>query len=84
MYCNLSHRLSDSIVYHDELNMQVYNKLVTSQQRGDPMSEFCLHTGTNVVDIFTPLTRSQALQSMQSAEWMDACLLYTSPSPRDS
>jgi hypothetical protein len=52
--------------------MQDFNKLVTSQQRGDPLTEFCLQTRTNVVDTFTPLTKSQALHSMQSAEWIDA------------
>ena len=40
MYCNLIHRHSDYDVYHDELNMEDFNKLITSHQRGDPLSEF--------------------------------------------
>ena len=72
MYCNLTHRHSGYDIYHDELNMQDFNKLVTSQQRGDSLTEICLQTRTNAVDTFTPLTKSQALDSMQSAEWIDA------------
>ena len=52
--------------------MEDFNKLISSHQRGDPLSEFCLQTESNVVDTFTPLTRSQVLHSIQSAEWMEA------------
>ena len=52
-------------------NVEDFKKLITSNQRRD---EYCLQTGSSVVDTFTPLTRSQALHSMQSAEWMEAKL----------
>ena len=36
------------------------------------MVDFCLQTCTCQVNIFTPLTRNQAMRSPQAAEWLAA------------
>ena len=34
------------------------------------MVDFCLQTCTSQVNIFTPLTRNQAMKNPQAAEWL--------------
>ena len=46
--------------------------LLTQCEKGDELANYCLQTNMSQVDIFTPLTRRQALSSPQSEEWLKA------------
>ena len=52
-----------------ELTDNMFELLLGQYDHGDPLVEYCLETCTSQVDIFTPLTRKQALKSPQFEQW---------------
>ena len=70
--CNLTSSSSTEDVYQASLSEEDFTSLLKSQTLGDVMVDFCLQTCTSQVNIFTPLTRNQAMRSPQAAEWLAA------------
>jgi hypothetical protein len=54
------------------IGQEAYSKILKQYDHGDQLVDYCLSTNECQVDIFTPLTRKQAVASPQSEQWLSA------------
>jgi hypothetical protein len=56
----------------EQLNKPDYTRLLNQYDYGDQLVEFCLQTACSQVDVFTPITRKQAMPGQQCDQWLVA------------
>ena len=55
-----------------QLSMGELQVLIPIRHRGDQLVDYCMEAMTNIVNVFTPSTRKQALKCEQANRWMEA------------
>ena len=69
---------SDSVTLSIEENERVMlslhelETLIPVRHWGDPLVDYCMESMINLVNVFTPSTRKQALRCEQADNWMNA------------
>ena len=54
------------------LTLSALEALIPIRHMGDAMVDYCMETMINIVDVFTPTTRKQALKCEQKELWLEA------------
>ena len=54
------------------LSLHELEALIPVRHWGDPLDDYCMESMINLVNVFTPSTRKQALRCEQADVWMNA------------